>query len=810
MGVRGDGIAQKVRWRPGIAVLPCIGLTQSGPGSGVPARRTDPAVATTSPKWTILGPGGGGAQFVPAISPHDPRRVLVACDMTGAYVTPDAGDSWRMFNLGWRVWFFAFDPRASNTIYAGSAGLWRSDDAGRSWQLLSPDPRTVKGVTLAGDHGEPTFDTTAGPVKERVTALAVDPADSRILYAAIANGGVTALFLSSDRGSTWQRSTDLPDGGLKIYVDRRSPERDRTLYVVGHSSVRRREGGQWTAGRSPAGMSRLLEVSLGFPAGGGAPTAYAVSRDAIYVSADAGMNWSRSPLPGESAQLIAVAACLNHPEIAYASYRHLKVGEETYFGVLRTADGGRSWLPVRRENRASFAALQNDWVTERFGPGFGESPFGLAVGATDPELCYATDWARTLRTTDGGRSWAAVYSRRTPDGSYVSRGLDVTTCYGVHFDPFDPQRLFVTYTDVGLFRSENCGRGWLSSTTGVPREWVNTTYWVAFDPQVKGRIWAAVSGVHDLPRPKMWRRRSASTYTGGVCRSEDGGRTWHVSNGGMPQTAVTHLLLDLKSSPASRTLYAAGFGRGVYKSADGGETWHLKNAGIEGDEPFAWQLAMDSRGALYLIVARRNDEDEDRGPGGDGALYRSTDGAEHWTRLPPPRDVNGPNGLAIDPDDPQRLYLAAWSRPVNGRPVGGGIFVSTDGGGTWKSAPAKDQHVYDVTIDPRDPNTVYACGFSSSAWKSTDRGRSWLRLKGFNFKWGHRVVPDPLDARSVYVTTFGGSLWHGPADGDPDAREDLTTSPLQLEAVQPVAAAMQEGAFPEPKSAAHRNDGSSR
>src|SRR5205085_2608810 len=92
------------------------------------------------------------------------------------------------------------------------------------------------------------------------------------------------------------RSTPAPPGcGAKIYVDPRSPRRDRTLYVAGHSTVWRREGGQWKAGEPPAGGSRLLEVSLGFPAGDGAPTAYAIARDAIYVSGDGGMTWKASP-----------------------------------------------------------------------------------------------------------------------------------------------------------------------------------------------------------------------------------------------------------------------------------------------------------------------------------------------------------------------------------------------------------------------------------------------------------------------------------------------------------------------------------
>jgi hypothetical protein len=74
-----------------------------------------------------------------------------------------------------------------------------------------------------------------------------------------------------------------------------------------------------------------------------------------------------------------------------------------------------------------------------------------------------------------------------------------------------------------------------------------------------------------------------------------------------------------------------------------------------------------------------------------------------------------------------------------------------------------DQHVYDVTIDPRRPSVLYACGFESAAWRSEDRGATWSRLAGYDFKWGHRVVPDPSDHGKVYITTYGGSVWHGPA-----------------------------------------------
>jgi len=49
--------------------------------------------------WKIIGPGGGGTMANPAISPNDPKLVVLRCDMTGAYITHDGGLSWRMFNL---------------------------------------------------------------------------------------------------------------------------------------------------------------------------------------------------------------------------------------------------------------------------------------------------------------------------------------------------------------------------------------------------------------------------------------------------------------------------------------------------------------------------------------------------------------------------------------------------------------------------------------------------------------------------------------------------------------------------------------
>ena len=114
------------RW---IATL--LGLVFVGAGPG-PAPRQD--------AWTIVGPGGGGTMRRPAISPHDPRLVVEGCDMTGAYITRDAGESWRMFHLGGVVEAFAFDPSDARVLYAANSVLWRSEDSGRTWRIVFPDP----------------------------------------------------------------------------------------------------------------------------------------------------------------------------------------------------------------------------------------------------------------------------------------------------------------------------------------------------------------------------------------------------------------------------------------------------------------------------------------------------------------------------------------------------------------------------------------------------------------------------------------------------------------------------------------------
>ncbi len=731
------------------------------------------AFAVPPANFKVIGPGGGGAMFNPTISPHDPNTVLISCDMTGSYITHDGGQSWRMFNLRGVVRFFMFDPIDPKVMYAAATGLWRSIDNGETWELVYPAPDRIKAIRMESDHSDEELVSTEDPIG-LISALAVDPEDSKTLYAS-GDKSHSALFVSTDWGKTWRRTVALPEIPRRMWIDPKSPRNSRTVYLAGQHSIAVKDGSGLRSFGAPQSVV-FTDISAGFT-DGSKQIIYGVSEKGVFISKDAGQTWKQSLLPGSGGQVRAVATSRHNGKVAYVSYSELALGGKQWMGVAKTENAGEWWKLVWKEADTAAPNVHDAWITPRFGVVWGENPLAIGVADQDPDLAYGTDLGRTMKTSDGGANWWAVYSRKVPSGEWTSTGLDVTNAYGIHFDPFDSSRQFITYTDIGLFRSEDGGTSWQSSTTGVPAEWTNTTYWIEFDPKVRGRMWSVNSYVHDLPRPKMWRHTDPAQYKGGVCVSEDGGKTWRKSNAGMDDTAPTHILLDPNSPPDARVLYVAGFGRGVYKSTNGGKTWSLKNHGITQQQPFAWRLSLASDGTLYVVIARRS-EDGGIGNAKDGALYSSKDGAEHWSPISLPEGVNGPNAITVDRKNPARLYLSAWARASGIHGDGGGIFLSEDTGRTWRMIFDRDRHVYDVTVDPNDSNVLYASGFESSAWRSQDRGGHWLRIPGFNFKWSYRVIPDPSDRNQIYVTTFGGGVWHGSLLGR-DETQDIATPELQ-------------------------------
>lgn len=757
--------------------------------------------------WTILGAGGGGAMFYQTVSPHDPDFVFASSDMTGSFVTYNGGKSWRMFNLHGVVRFYAFDPVDPNTVYANSIGLFRSSDRGNSWELVFPRPENVQGVVSKGDHADEWL-VTRDRSSRRVTTLTIDPVDSKKLYAGVSEDGVAALYASTDAGKHWALERKLDNEAKHIFIDPASPAQNRTIYIAGSGGILVKAGGQWKMNSAPKGVRMLTTFTGGYDSREKSFVIYAMSGKSyfnqagdplgIYITTDAGATWENrqdgllayaspgSVLP----EWRTIATSAAHPNTLYVSYNDFRLTNDSIaFGVAKSEDYGKtwrlSWKDIKLRNRyITSENMKDGWLDERFDANWGENPFSIGVSFTNPDIAFCGDFGRTIKTSDGGKTWEQAYTNRIEGAGWRSRGLDVNTTYTILRDPFDSNHIFIPTTDIGLMESFDGMKSWSSAThnNGVPPDWVNTTYWMVFDPQQKGKAWAVMSDYHDLPRPKMFKGNDVESYGGGILVSENSGKTWRPVSEGIGKAAMTHILLDPASPNKARTLFACAFGKGVYKSTDGGKTWALKNNGIDGTQPFAWRIERrDQDGALFLVVSRRS-EDGSIGNSYDGAIYVSFDGAENWTKLRLPVETNGPTSLIPDPRQHGKLLLSAWGRPVAGKfspDIGGGIFISEDDGKTWKQTLSIDQHIGAVSFDKRN-NRFYACGFNGSAYYSENGGSAWSRIKGYNFKWGQRVEPDPEDPEKIFVITYGGGVWHGPALGDPEAPEDIAT-PLKRE-----------------------------
>ncbi len=774
-------------------------------------------------RWLILGSGGGGCVHTLTVNPHRPATMVVSCDMTAGYITHNGGKSWREFNLKSRQYAYAFDPHDPDTLWVGTSGLFRSRDNGSTWQLVFPNPAKLKGETRLGDECRHSFIPGDNWPGRNIHAITVDPVRDGQVFIGIKKMGPPEpfdfqrpveregilVYATEDDGLTWREAAELDAVDIYlIVIDPASPVEARRLLVFTEKSIFRVDTAAGAASPLPLPENvRFLNHAAAAVNPENGDTVFYLDAFVELPGSQAGSTILRSRDLGQTWDDLAPGIAALHPagqpwitqiSACGADARSVWTVLERFpdretdgspidrYGILHSTDSGQTWRwVVRHDDFHDPDNREFGWAERDYGAKWGDltgdhqiSPKGrfcwdVVASPVDPDTCYTMDFSTIYATHDGGQTWQQLVTNLHADGSASSRGIDVLGVYGVIFDPFNPQHIALPVTDAGIFHSLNSGRTWWHDLQGVPREWINTCYWMVFDPEVKGRAWSAWSAMHDIPRLKMFREEFFARDRGGICRSDDGLQSWSPSAKGLPEHALcTHLVLDPASPAGRRTLYAAVFNGGVYKSTDDGATWTRRSNGIDPRNPFAWRLALLPDGMLYLVVVKNRL----LGRECTGAVYKSTNSAETWEPVSLPVGVDFPNDLTFDPSG--RLYLSCWPRSDGDRNIAGGAYASDDGGRTWDPVFDPAAHVYTVTVDPANQSVLYLSTFDAALYRSIDRGRTWKPLAGFDFQWGYRPVPDPHHPGMLYLTTFGSSVWYGPAEGVDDATENINDTCL--------------------------------
>jgi photosystem II stability/assembly factor-like uncharacterized protein len=235
------------------------------------------------------------------------------------------------------------------------------------------------------------------------------------------------------------------------------------------------------------------------------------------------------------------------------------------------------------------------------------------------------------------------------------------------------------------------------------------------------------------------------------------------------------------------TFYFGSAGGGVWKTTDAGRTWRGLMQHQRASSIGALAIAPSNPDVIYAGTGQPTIRYD--AMAGNG-VYRSDDGGRTWKHvgLDPTRHIGR---ILVDPHDPDRVLVGALGHEFGPNPERG-IYLTTDGGRSWKQVLKVDQNtgVVDLARDPEHPAVVYAAawqmrlhpyldyfipqaGPGSGIYKSEDGGETWTRLAGAGLPKGPlgRIglgVPRGSGGQRVYATVIdpgGGTGFYRSDDG---------------------------------------------
>src|SRR5437773_3324312 len=232
----------------------------------------------------------------------------------------------------------------------------------------------------------------------------------------------------------------------------------------------------------------------------------------------------------------------------------------------------------------------------------------------------------------------------------------------------------------------------------------------------------------------------AGSASGGIAKTIDGGVHWQQVFDDQPVQSIGSLAV----AASDPNIVWAGtgeawirshisVGEGIFKSSDAGKTW--TRMGLEKTGRIG-KIAIHPQDPNTLLACALGHA---YGPQQDRGVFRTTDGGKTWERVLFTDENSGCSDIAMDPNNPSIVFAGMWPLEIHtwGRESGGpgsGLFMSRDGGATWKKLtghglPTRTTGKFALAIARSNSNRIYALIETGDGvpykGQETDSGKLW-------------------------------------------------------------------------------------
>ena len=150
---------------------------------------------------------------------------------------------------------------------------------------------------------------------------------------------------------------------------------------------------------------------------------------------------------------------------------------------------------------------------------------------------------------------------------------------------------------------------------------------------------------------------------------------------------------------------------------------------------------------------------------GSGGVWKTTNAGTTWKPLADKQPFYSTGAITLDPNNSQTVWLGTGEN-VGGRHVGigHGMYLSRDGGKTWKNKGLKkSEHISKIIVHPTDSNTLWVAaqgplwssGGERGLYKTTDGGATWRQTMNLDEWTGVTdLLIDPRDPNVLYAASW--------------------------------------------------------